>query len=73
MKNCFAFNRDNASVILTDDRGCPAKGEAIGPFTYDEAKGVAEATIRSMFKFPESSEVHFQVNTKFNNKVFYYI
>lgn len=60
VKNCFAFNRDNASVILTDDRGCPAKGEAIGPFTYDEAKGVAEATIRSMFKFPESSEVHFQ-------------
>ncbi|KAL1495080.1 hypothetical protein ABEB36_010555 [Hypothenemus hampei] len=60
VKNCFAFNRANGSVILTDERGCPAKEEAIGSFTYDEAKGVAEAPIRSMFKFPESSEVHFQ-------------
>ncbi|XP_050313699.1 uncharacterized protein LOC126748486 isoform X2 [Anthonomus grandis grandis] len=60
VKNCFAFNRSNTSVILIDDRGCPAKGKALGPFTYDEAKGTAEAQIRSMFKFPESSEVNFQ-------------
>ncbi|XP_066154630.1 uncharacterized protein [Euwallacea fornicatus] len=60
VKNCFAFNRANTSVILTDDRGCPAKGEAVGQFTYDEAKGVADAPIPSMFKFSESSEVHFQ-------------
>ncbi|ERL88354.1 uncharacterized protein LOC109545561 isoform X1 [Dendroctonus ponderosae] len=60
VKNCFAFNRANTSVILTDERGCPAKGDAIGAFTYNEAKGIADAPIRSMFKFPESSEVHFQ-------------
>lgn len=60
VKNCFAFNRANTSVPLVDERGCPAKGDVISTFTYDEAKGIADAQLRSMFKFPESSEVHFQ-------------
>ncbi|XP_030761722.1 uncharacterized protein LOC115886620 [Sitophilus oryzae] len=60
VKNCFAFSRVNNSVPIIDDRGCPVKGGIIGTFTYDEAKGIADAPIRSMFKFPEGSEVNFQ-------------
>ncbi|KAF7268873.1 hypothetical protein GWI33_018069 [Rhynchophorus ferrugineus] len=60
VKNCFAFSRINTSAPLIDDRGCPGKGGFIGTFTYDEARGIADAPIRSMFKFPEGSEVNFQ-------------
>ncbi len=32
----------------------------MSPFKYDKAQGRAEATLYSMFKFPESNRVHFQ-------------
>jgi hypothetical protein len=32
----------------------------ISQFKYDEKSGAADATLYSMFRFPESSEVHFQ-------------
>jgi len=32
----------------------------ISQFKYDEKAGAADATLYSMFRFPESSEVHFQ-------------
>ncbi|XP_044260971.1 uncharacterized protein LOC123008951 isoform X2 [Tribolium madens] len=60
VKSCFAFNKLNSSVPLIDDKGCPTNGDVIGPFVYDEKKGTADAQLRSMFRFPESSEVHFQ-------------
>ncbi|KAJ8928288.1 hypothetical protein NQ314_019171 [Rhamnusium bicolor] len=61
VKSCFAFNELNSSVPLIDDRGCPVNGEVISSFSYDEKKGTADAQLRSMFRFPESSRVHFQV------------
>ncbi|XP_068899030.1 uncharacterized protein [Tenebrio molitor] len=60
VKSCFAFNKLNTSVPLIDDKGCPVDTNVISPFTYDEKKGSADAQLRSMFRFPESSEVHFQ-------------
>jgi len=60
VKSCFAFNKSNGSVALIDDRGCPDNPDVIEAFTYDEKSGTAEAKLKSMFKFPESSEVHFQ-------------
>lgn len=60
VKNCFAFNKLNSSVPLIDDRGCPVSADVISMFEYDERKGIADANLRSMFRFPESSEVHLQ-------------
>ncbi|XP_018574056.1 uncharacterized protein LOC108913072, partial [Anoplophora glabripennis] len=59
VKNCLAFNRPNSTEQLVDQRGCPV-GNIIDPFVYDEKKGIAEAQIKSMFRFPENSEVHIQ-------------
>lgn len=61
VKSCFAFNKLNSSVPLIDDNGCPVNPDVIDQFVYDEKKGIAEARLKSMFRFPESSEVHFQV------------
>nr|CAH7718836.1 unnamed protein product [Callosobruchus chinensis] len=60
VKNCFAFNKQNSTVLLVDDRGCPADENILGPFRYDEIRGVADAPLYSMFRFPDGSEVHFQ-------------
>ncbi|XP_018336489.1 uncharacterized protein LOC108744985 [Agrilus planipennis] len=60
VRSCFAFDKLNSSVPLIDDKGCPINRDVIGPFSYDEAKGEANAQLTSMFKFPNSSEVHFQ-------------
>ncbi|XP_018563416.1 uncharacterized protein LOC108905126, partial [Anoplophora glabripennis] len=59
VKNCLAFNRPNSTEQLVDQRGCPV-GNIIDPFVYDEKKGIAEAQIKSMFRFPDNSEVHIQ-------------
>ena len=32
----------------------------LSPFTYNPLRGTAEATLYSMFKFPESKRAHFQ-------------
>lgn len=61
VKSCLAFNKQNSSVPLIDDRGCPVNPDVISQFVYDDTKGTADAFLRSMFRFPESSEVHFQV------------
>lgn len=61
VKSCFAFNKLNSSVPLVDDRGCPVNPDVITPFDYDETEGRADARLTSMFRFPDSSEVHFQV------------
>ena len=59
VKRCFSFSDTNNTVQLVDDNGCPDP-KIISPFKYDRAVGMAEATIFSMFKFPESNRVHFQ-------------
>lgn len=68
VKSCIAFNKFNSSTPLIDDRGCPVSTDIIGAFTYDDKKGSASAPLRSMFRFPDSSEVHFQVNLEPNIK-----
>ncbi|KAK3908464.1 Cuticlin-6 [Frankliniella fusca] len=60
VKNCFAFNKLNSSVNLIDERGCPLKSSVISPFKYDPSTSSAEAELRSMFRFPDSSQLHFQ-------------
>ncbi|CAG5082232.1 Protein of unknown function [Cotesia congregata] len=60
VKSCFAFNKRNSSVQLIDDRGCPVKNHVITKFIYDTNTGIADATLYSMFRFPESPQVHFQ-------------
>ncbi|XP_012216844.1 uncharacterized protein [Linepithema humile] len=59
VKNCFAFNKLNSSVQLIDDKGCPVKVR-MTKFIYDRGTGMADATLFSMFRFTDSSEVHFQ-------------
>lgn len=39
---------------------CPSNRHVISQFTYNEKLGYADATIYSMFRFPDSSEVHLQ-------------
>lgn len=60
VKNCFAFNKLNSSVNLIDERGCPLRSSVISPFKYDPATSSAEAELKSMFRFPNSSQLHFQ-------------
>ncbi|XP_050435889.1 uncharacterized protein LOC126842785 [Adelges cooleyi] len=60
VKNCFAFNKRNNSVNLINERGCPSNTKVITPFKYDPKSGHADATLASMFRFPDSSELHFQ-------------
>ncbi|XP_017786546.1 PREDICTED: uncharacterized protein LOC108569484 [Nicrophorus vespilloides] len=60
VKSCFAFNKLNSSVPLIDDRGCPVNPNVIKGFVYNDKKSTADAELQSMFRFPESSEVHFQ-------------
>uniref|UniRef100_A0A1I8MDJ8 Uncharacterized protein n=1 Tax=Musca domestica TaxID=7370 RepID=A0A1I8MDJ8_MUSDO len=58
--NCMAFDKKNLSLPLIDERGCPLDGEIISRFVPSAEGNYAEATLRSMFKFPEGSEVHLQ-------------
>lgn len=61
VKSCSAFNKQNGSVPLVDERGCPVNPDVIGQFVYDEKNGVADAQLAAMFRFPDSTQVHFQV------------
>ncbi|XP_036324162.1 uncharacterized protein LOC118737632 isoform X2 [Rhagoletis pomonella] len=58
--NCFAFDKKNISIPLIDDRGCPVDEAIISRFLPTPDGHSAEATLNSMFKFPEGSEVHLQ-------------
>lgn len=60
VKKCLAFNNKDKKVHLTDDRGCPLNKDIISQFRYDEKTGAADATLQSMFRLPESNELHFQ-------------
>lgn len=58
--NCFAFDKKNVSISLIDERGCPHDREIISTFTPNSDGTSASAELKSMFKFPEGSEVHIQ-------------
>jgi len=59
VKRCFSFSDTNNTVQLVDDNGCPDT-KLLSPFSYNPFGGTAEATLFSMFKFPESKRAHFQ-------------
>ncbi len=59
VKRCFSFSDTNNTVQLVDERGCPDPN-IMSDIAYNRLSGEAEATIYSMFKFPESNRVHFQ-------------
>ncbi|CAD7092200.1 unnamed protein product [Hermetia illucens] len=58
--NCFAFDKKNLNISLIDDRGCPINSEIMTRFYPNEEGTAATALLKSMFKFPEGSEVHMQ-------------
>ncbi|XP_059078322.1 uncharacterized protein LOC131876833 [Tigriopus californicus] len=59
MRRCFAFDDDDTSLSLVDERGCVIE-KLISEFTYDQEKGTADATIFSMFRMPHSNRTYFQ-------------
>ncbi|KAJ6640212.1 hypothetical protein Bhyg_12962 [Pseudolycoriella hygida] len=60
VKNCFAFNKKNISYPLINEKGCPIDPNVISKFKSNEDGSKATALLKSMFKFPEGSEVHIQ-------------
>lgn len=58
--NCFAFDKKNTKILLNDERGCPYDPTIMTRFIASPDGRSAEATIQSMFKFPEGSELHLQ-------------
>ncbi|XP_055298010.1 uncharacterized protein LOC129566261 isoform X2 [Sitodiplosis mosellana] len=60
VKNCFAFNKKNTSIPLIDNKGCPIDPLIISRFETNADRTQATAILKSMFKFPEGSEVHIQ-------------
>lgn len=61
VKNCFAFSKKNATLKLIDDRGCSMDGNIIGRFMTNSDGVSATAMLKSMFKFPDGSEVSFSI------------
>jgi len=59
VKNCQAFDGLGGSIQLVDDRACRAE-KLISEFTYYDSRGVAVATVFSMFKMPSSNRTFFQ-------------
>eukprot|EP00095_Tigriopus_kingsejongensis_P003575 maker-scaffold140_size315649-snap-gene-1.17 protein:Tk03575 transcript:maker-scaffold140_size315649-snap-gene-1.17-mRNA-1 annotation:"conserved hypothetical protein" len=59
MRRCFAFDDEDTSLSLVDERGCVIE-KLISEFTYDQEKGTADATIYSMFRLPHSNRTYFQ-------------
>ncbi|XP_055699659.1 uncharacterized protein LOC129799623 isoform X2 [Phlebotomus papatasi] len=60
VRNCFAFSKRNTTIPLIDDRGCPLDNNIITRFRTNSDGTSATAVLKSMFKFPEGSEVHLQ-------------
>lgn len=60
VRSCFAFNKRNGTVNLIDERGCPLDTRVISRLQYDQKEGSAQATIHSMFRFSDSSQVNLQ-------------
>ena len=59
VKSCFAFGKRNESTPLIDDRGCPVNN-IMTRFKSASDGQSATSTIRSMFRYPDASEVHIQ-------------
>ncbi|XP_055375011.1 uncharacterized protein LOC129607838 [Condylostylus longicornis] len=57
--NCFAFDKKNFNLTLIDSDGCPVDS-IMSSFRPNSDGKTADAYIKSMFKFPDDSEVHLQ-------------
>ncbi|KAL5283140.1 hypothetical protein ACFFRR_005829 [Megaselia abdita] len=60
VKNCVAFDKNNSKIPLINEFGCPYNPDILTPFIFDAENKVSKSTLKSMFKFPEKSEVHLQ-------------
>jgi len=60
VKNCVAFDKNNSKIPLINELGCPFNPDILTPFIFDAESKVSKSTLKSMFKFPEKSEVHLQ-------------
>lgn len=60
VKNCFAFSKKNSTLKLIDERGCSLNNDIITRFKSNSDGVSATAMMKSMFKFPDGSEVHLQ-------------
>ncbi|XP_055902651.1 uncharacterized protein LOC129938868 isoform X2 [Eupeodes corollae] len=60
VSNCFAFDKKNISFPLIDEKGCSVDPKIITTFSPNSDGTSASASLKSMFKFPEGSEVHLQ-------------
>ncbi|KAL7731056.1 hypothetical protein ACLKA6_014270 [Drosophila palustris] len=58
--SCFAFDKKNETIKMTDDRGCPYDRTLMSRFVPTADGRAAEATVDSMFKFVDGSELHLQ-------------
>jgi len=63
IKNCHAFDGLGGSVELVDERACRAEN-LISEFTYYDSRGVAVATLFSMFKMASSNRTFFQCDVE---------
>jgi len=63
VKNCFAFDNSETSVLLVDDRGCRGQ-KLLSEFSYDDSTGTADATLYSMFRMPNSNRTYFQCDVE---------
>jgi len=63
VKNCFAFDNSDTSVLLVDGRGCSAD-KLLSEFHYDDSLGVADAQLYSMFRLPGSNRTYFQCDVE---------
>uniref|UniRef100_T1GVX6 ZP domain-containing protein n=1 Tax=Megaselia scalaris TaxID=36166 RepID=T1GVX6_MEGSC len=60
VKNCVAFDKNDSTIPLINEYGCPYNPDIITPFIHDYETKTSKSTLKSMFKFPEKSEVHLQ-------------
>lgn len=59
VKSCISFASNDTEVQLIDNNGCP-KGKFLSEFQYNKTSHSAEAKLYSMFKFPNSNQIHVQ-------------
>ncbi|XP_043199338.1 uncharacterized protein LOC122369041 [Amphibalanus amphitrite] len=60
VKNCFSFSTEESRVDLINEQGCPERQGVITKFAYNKTTGTADATIASMYRFPDTNQVNFQ-------------
>ncbi|GAV01331.1 hypothetical protein RvY_12061 [Ramazzottius varieornatus] len=60
VRNCIAFGRGNSTQALSDSRGCPIEGSGLSKFEPSNSPATVQATLKSMLRFQDSSQVHIQ-------------